>query len=97
MRDNKGFMCHTHRAHVSYVGHHVWPLGYHGPDIKANIVKICPNAHSDIHYLMDRMLAGKPYNWREYSHAIYRLALEGYKEVSAYADKLAAQLEKKTS
>ena len=89
-RSNTGFFCHSHTAYVSYELHHVWPLGYHGPDTAANKIKICPNAHSDIHFLMERMLRGKPWNWREYGPAVRRYAREGYDQVIAYADSLAA-------
>ena len=83
-RDNKGFVCHQHDSLVSYEMHHVWPLGYHGPDKAWNKIKICCNAHSDIHYLMDRMLAGKPYNLTEYGPNIRKYAISGYEQVEAY-------------
>lgn len=89
-RSKTGFLCHNHTSMVSYEIHHIWPREYHGPDTKANKVKICPNAHSDIHYLMDRMLAGKPYNIHEYGLNIRRLARLGYDEVNAYAAGIAA-------
>lgn len=92
-RDNKGFVCHRHKYHVSFEMHHVWPLGYHGPDTKANQVKICPNAHSDIHYLMERMFRGKPFDRREYGNVVFDLAVEGYLAVMAYGDSRAAALE----
>jgi hypothetical protein len=87
-RDNRGFVCHRHHELVSYEIHHVWPQCYHGPNKSWNKVKICPNAHSDIHYLMDRMLAGKPYNLREYGPGVRALAKRGYDAVTAYADQL---------
>jgi hypothetical protein len=89
-RSRDGFVCHKHRSLVSYERHHVWPLGYHGPDTAANKVKICPNAHSDIHYLMELILRGKPYDLTEYGPAVRELALRGAREVTAYADSLAA-------
>ena len=73
---------------VSYEMHHVWPLGYHGPDTKANKIKICPNAHSDIHFLMELMFRGKPYNFREYGYSIRRYATEGYQQVINYAEQI---------
>ena len=90
-RDNQGFACHEHRRMVSYEMHHIWPLGYHGPDTAANKIKICPNAHSDIHYLMERMFRSKPYNRREYGWKIFYYARSGYDQVTAYAEKEAAQ------
>ena len=85
-RDNKGFVCHTHTAMVSYEMHHVWPLGYHGPNVKSNLIKICPNAHSDIHHLMDRLLAGKPVELREYGNTVRHYALLGWAQVMDYIE-----------
>lgn len=93
-RDNTGFVCHEHTSMVSFENHHVWPLGYHGPDIKSNKIKICPNAHSDIHFLMELMLKGKSYNLREYGPQVRYWALEGYSQVIAYAEKLSREAEK---
>lgn len=92
-RDDKGFVCHRHRERVSYEIHHVWPTAYHGPDTKANKVKICCNAHSDIHYLMDRILAGKPNRLAEYGPAVRRLARSGADQVLAYAERIAREKE----
>ena len=88
-RDNKGFVCHDHKTMVSFEMHHVWPVGYHGPNIKSNLIKICPNAHSDIHFLMELMFRGKPYNFREYGYSIRCYALKGYQQVIDYAEQLA--------
>lgn len=92
MRDNQGFACHAHRELVSYEIHHCWPTQYHGPDKAWNKVKVCPNAHSDTHWLLERMLAGKPYDLREYGPSIRALAQRGYEQVMAYADGLAKQM-----
>jgi hypothetical protein len=75
---------------VSYEIHHVWPREFHGPDIAANRVKICCNAHSDIHDLLRKMLGGKEYDLREYGRSIRELAQRGYDEVMAYGEWLAA-------
>ena len=87
-RDNKGFACHAHYDMVSYEIHHIWPTCYHGPNTPANKVKICPNAHSDIHHLMELMLRGKPYDVRQYGNKVKRLAWIGYQQVTAYAQEL---------
>ena len=87
-RSNSGFACHQHTDMVSYEIHHVWPTAYHGPDIASNKVKICPNAHSDIHWLLERMLEGKPNNLREYGPAVRALAVRGYAAVMAYGESL---------
>ena len=88
MRDNKGFACHIHHEMVSYEIHHIWPLGYHGPDTADNKVKVCPSAHADIHYLMERMFRGKSYSRREYGQKVRVLAYIGYHQVTAYAESL---------
>lgn len=90
-RDNKGFVCHAHHDMVSYEMHHIWPTCYHGPDTKENKVKICPNAHSDIHFLMERMLRGKPYNPRQYGNSVRDLAIRGYQAVMAYGQTTARE------
>jgi hypothetical protein len=94
-RSNTGFVCHArcNRHLGSFELHHVWPLGYHGPDTKANKIKICPNAHSDIHFLMELMLRGKPWKPREYGNAVRRYALLGYSQVMAYGEARSRALE----
>jgi hypothetical protein len=83
--------CHVHPQLVPQEVHHIWPSGYHGPDIPSNKVKICANAHSDIHYLMEAMLRGKPYDLREYGPKVRHYAIRGYNEVMAYAASLPLQ------
>lgn len=73
---------------VSYEMHHVWPLGYHGPDESHNIVKICCNAHSDIHFLLHKMLTGKPYKPAEYGPSVRDIAKRGFDAITAYADSI---------
>jgi hypothetical protein len=82
-RSNSGFVCHAHREWVSYEIHHVFPVGYGGPNVANNKIKICCNAHSDIHYLMDQLLAGKPVNLREYGPSIRKWARLGKIQVEA--------------
>lgn len=94
-RDNTGFVCHAHDAMVSYERHHVWPLGYHGPNVPSNLIKICPNAHSDIHFFMEYLLRHNgswPEDWRTYGPTIRRYAMSGYEQVMAYGESLAQQL-----
>jgi hypothetical protein len=98
MARSKGdLVCHTHDSLVSFEVHHVWPQEYHGPNTKKNLVKICCNAHSDIHDLMNKMLRGKPYNLVEYGPNIRALALRGYNDIMAYAASLATAIEKETA
>ena len=48
-----GDQCAVHRYHWPPVReterHHVQPLSMGGPDTPANIVKICPTGHANIH------------------------------------------------
>lgn len=47
---------HRHRELVPMETHHVWPLGEGGPDIPANKVRICMNAHGSVHSYLDMLL-----------------------------------------
>lgn len=84
---------HKHDSLVPVERHHVWPLGYHGPDTKDNIVVVCANAHSDIHYLLERLLrTGGVVPWTEkrtYGLGVRVLAMRGYYAVNTYAASLA--------
>jgi hypothetical protein len=48
-----GDQCAVHRYHWPPVRetvlHHMWPLGMGGPDVPANLVRICPTGHSNVH------------------------------------------------
>lgn len=89
----RGLACeaHSHRSLVPLESHHVWPLGYHGPDVRTNRVLICANAHGDAHYLLEAMLKGKPYDLRTYGLAVRVIARRGYEQVIAYGEALASQ------
>jgi 5-methylcytosine-specific restriction endonuclease McrA len=86
----RGHNCaaHKHPMLVPLEVHHIWPLGYHGPDILTNKVTICANAHSDIHYLLEAMLRQHPYNLSEYGPAVRALARRGYNAVMGYSERL---------
>jgi hypothetical protein len=47
---------HKHTELVPLEVHHVWPLGEGGPNIAANKISICSNAHSSAHDLLAKML-----------------------------------------
>ena len=92
----RGLVCevHVHDSVVPQEDHHVWPLGYHGPNIKANKIKICCNAHSDIHYFMDYLLKHngiQPADWRTYGPRVRMFALIGYRQVMDYATRLSEE------
>jgi hypothetical protein len=83
----------VHEQLVPQERHHVWPLGYHGPDVASNRVLICANAHGDIHYLMEAMLKGRAVDRRTYGPGVRTLADRGYALVMAYAESLAQAME----
>ena len=90
----RGTSCavHTHDSTVPQERHHVWPLGYHGPDVASNKVLICCNAHSDAHYFMEYMLRHNgawPPDWRTYGPRVRDLAVSGFTQVMAYGQSLA--------
>lgn len=51
-----GNQCEVHAYHWPPVleteRHHVWPLGMQGPNVAANIVKVCGTGHATIHINM---------------------------------------------
>lgn len=48
---------HTHipATHVNEI-HHIWPLGYGGPNVKENKAVVCATGHNSIHELMNKLL-----------------------------------------
>jgi 5-methylcytosine-specific restriction endonuclease McrA len=78
---------HTHREDVPLELHHVWPKGQGGPDVKANRVVICSNAHSAAHDLLAKMLkehtTALPWSVkRRYGRKVRRLAEVGYAAIT---------------
>jgi hypothetical protein len=47
---------HAHREWVPMEDHHVWPKGMGGPDIAANKIRVCANAHYTIHAYFDLLI-----------------------------------------
>lgn len=84
---------HRHDGKIPQERHHIWPLGYHGPNVESNLVTICSNAHSDAHYLLEAMLKGKPHNRADYGPGVRAIADAGYAKIMAYAEHLAAEAE----
>lgn len=93
----RGYKCEAHRHAylVPQERHHVWPLGYHGPNVESNLVTICCNAHSDVHYLMEAMLKGKTVDNRQYGVGVRRIAKRGYKAVMAYGEAVSRSIERR--
>lgn len=86
----RGYNCgaHKHTYIVPIEVHHIWPSGYHGPDIPENRIALCANAHSDVHYLLEAMLRGKKIDKRKFGPVVRVLAQKGYDDVVAYAEHL---------
>jgi hypothetical protein len=77
---------HKHTELVPLEVHHVWPLGEGGPNIAANKVSICSNAHSSAHDLLAKMLkaADGLVPWpvrRRYGLRVRRIAEAGYRAI----------------
>lgn len=56
MAHDAGQHCHCvseHRPRIDELDrHHVRPLSWGGPDVKSNIIWLCPNAHRQVHLLL---------------------------------------------
>lgn len=81
---------HRHRDDVPIEIHHVWPVGSGGPNVKANRVAVCSNAHSAVHDLLGRMVrAGTDrLPWtvrRRYGRKVRRLAAAGFQAIASRA------------
>ena len=77
---------HHHRELVPLEVHHVWPLGERGPNVAANKVSICSNAHSSAHDLLAKMLKAPDglVPWpvrRRYGARVRRIAQAGYEAI----------------
>ena len=49
--------------------HHVWPLGLGGPDVKINLVWVCPTGHRNIHAAFTLLMKGlKPIGTKKEIH-----------------------------
>lgn len=97
----RGTLCvaHKHRSLVPIEWHHVWPLGYHGPNTTANKIPTCSNTHGNIHYYMEALFKSggtRPPNWRTYGDDTRYWAKKGYDQVMAYAERLANESSQST-
>jgi hypothetical protein len=86
MRMPMGTMCavHVHRTWVPMEVHHVWPKGLGGPDIAANKVKLCANAHYSVHSFIDLLIKNNgrvpSETARHYSAKVKSFAMQGWTE-----------------
>lgn len=81
-----GFGCqvHVHREWTPLDVHHVWPKGMGGPDVAANRVTVCPNAHGAIHeYIRQLIKHGgvvPPDEVHHFGRKVRVLAIRGWTE-----------------
>jgi len=93
MSHDTGQHCHCvtiHRPKVMELDkHHIWPMGFDGPDVPENLIWLCPTMHRNVHeYLrwllkydgeVDRGLAS------DYSRFTRKVAEQGYRRIKAKA------------
>jgi hypothetical protein len=97
MARGKECKCHKHPTNIPQEKHHVWPQAYHGPTNPDNLITICCNAHSDIHYFMDYMLKHNgqhPEDWETYGGAVRRYAIKGFNDVMTYGTHLSKEIQR---
>lgn len=88
-----GQTCQAHKHHsmVPIEIHHIWPLGDGGPNIAANRVPLCANAHGSVHYLIDLCRKHGSYTavpWtlrRQFGFTVRQLALLGWDRIQRQA------------
>lgn len=79
---------HVHSHTIPQERHHVQPLSRLGRNVPANLVLICCNAHSDVHYLLDAIEKARGFDAvppavrRAFGRGVTRIALLGW---SAYS------------
>lgn len=75
----------THPSLLVLDRHHVWPLGWGGPDTPENLEAICPNVHRLCHTLLNRMKRNNgplPYiEARRYGMFVRALAERGWQRM----------------
>lgn len=64
-----------------YVHHHIWPLGFDGPNVPENRVEACDNCHYGIHEVLDLLRAGLPV--KGYPRGVVKWAAEGWRRIQA--------------
>jgi hypothetical protein len=77
---------HRHREQVPLEVHHVWMVSAGGPNVAANRITICANAHSSTHDLLSKMVKADTVNvpWRVrrlYGRKVRRLAVAGFQAI----------------
>ncbi len=78
---------HRHKDPQPVDKHHVWPLSEGGPDVKDNLVALCPNGHRRVHEYL-RLLKkhdGKvPWLKRKlFGHRVRYVGQTGYEALKA--------------
>lgn len=71
---------HSPRALVVHQ-HHIHPLGHGGPDVKSNLIWLCPTTHYNVHYLLDYLLRHGHQPRGRFSTYQLDLARRGYEAI----------------
>lgn len=73
----------THSPEPDYCHlHHIWPKGWGGPDVKTNLVSLCPTCHANVHILLDYYMKNNgDVSWeirKHYGSALRAIAEDGW-------------------
>jgi len=90
---DEGQHCHCvqlHRPKVMELDkHHIWPLGFEGPDVPENWIWLCPTAHRNVHEYLRLLLKyeGKVAKdlANDYPWFARDVAWKGYRRIKAKA------------
>lgn len=86
----RGYQCaaHKHKGQVPQEDHHIWPKEFGGLNKPDNLVRICSNAHGDVHYYLNLLLVHDglvPRKlWEQFGIGIKRIALQGYNQFEQF-------------
>lgn len=58
--------------------HHIWPKGMGGPDVEANRVFLCSNAHTNVHDILRYMVKDQKYLSYSQVQALYPVPVNRY-------------------
>jgi hypothetical protein len=75
---------HKHREWVPMEVHHIWPVGMGGPNVAANKVTVCCNAHYSIHEALRQLIlhnGNVPLDtWKHFGVKVKHYAMQGWVE-----------------
>jgi hypothetical protein len=81
---------HRHWDNVPLEDHHIFPKEFGGKTFEGNLIRVCANAHSDIHYyiaLLVRFNGLVPWNIeRTFGKSVRTVAQQGYNSIRTRHD-----------